>query len=287
MTNVAVTTGAAPVLDEKAQKKTLARIITRNWWLLFVNSYTKLEGTTFARVMMPFLEDIYGKETDEFYEAMKRHSNFFNTTPMVNPFILALVVTMEYERKAAIDAGKEFDDNSIESLKVALMGPFAGIGDSIAVGVLRILATGIALGFSQQGLWLGPILFLLVYNIPNLLIQWFTGTLGMKLGSNFVAEALESGMIASFTKGLNVLGMLMVGAMTASFVSFKTSLVLDMGSGVTFDLQSVLNQIMPGILPLSLTLGIFFYLRKKNRPMLVILLIFVVAIILTALGVCG
>ena len=29
MTNVAVTTGAAPVLDEKAQKKTLARIITR------------------------------------------------------------------------------------------------------------------------------------------------------------------------------------------------------------------------------------------------------------------
>lgn len=101
----------------------------------------------------------------------------------------------------------------------------------------------------------------------------------MKLGSNFVAEALESGMIASFTKGLNVLGMLMVGAMTASFVSFKTSLVLDMGSGVTFDLQSVLNQIMPGILPLSLTLGIFFYLRKKNRPMLVMLLIFVVAII--------
>lgn len=99
---------------------------------------------------MPFLEDIYGKETDEFYEAMKRHSNFFNTTPMVNPFILALVVTMEYERKAAIDAGKEFDDNSIESLKVALMGPFAGIGDSIAVGVLRILATGIALGFPSR-----------------------------------------------------------------------------------------------------------------------------------------
>ena len=64
MTNTVATAGAAPVLDEKAQKKTLARIIKRNWWLLFVNSYTKLEGTTFARVMMPFLEDIYGKETD-------------------------------------------------------------------------------------------------------------------------------------------------------------------------------------------------------------------------------
>lgn len=287
MTNAAVTTGTAPVLDGQAQKKTLRRIITRNWWLLFVNSYTKLEGTTFAHVMMPFLEDIYGKETDEFFDAMKRHSNFFNTTPMMNPFILALVVTMEYERKAALDAGRDFDDNSIESLKVALMGPFAGIGDSIAVGVLRILTTGIALGFSQQGLWLGPILFLVVYNVPNLLIQWLMGTLGMKLGSGFVAEALESGMIASITKGLNVLGMLMVGAMTASFVGFSTTLVLDMGNGVTFDLQSVLNQIMPGILPLGLTLLCFAYLRKHNRPMLLMLIIFVAAIALTALGVCG
>lgn len=287
MTSIATTSGSAPALDEQTKKKTIVRIFFRNMWLLFCNSYTKLEGTTFGWIMMPFLEDIYGKETDEFYASMKRHSNFFNTTPAMNPFILSIVVSMEYERKAALDAGKPFDDSSIEAMKVALMGPFAGIGDSIMVGVLRILVTGIALGFSQQGLWLGPILYAVLYNVPNLLIQWFMATMGMRLGSGFVAEALESGMIASFTKGLTVLGMIMVGAMTASFVGFSTTLVLDMGSGVTFDLQSILNQIMPGILPLGLTMICFAYLRKHNRPLLLMFIIFVVAIVLTALGVCG
>lgn len=283
----AVTTGATPVLDEKTKKKSIVRIFFRNMWLLFCNSYTKLEGTTFGWIMMPFLEDIYGKDTDEFYASMKRHSNFFNTTPAMNPFILSIVVSMEYERKAALDAGKPFDDNSIEAMKVALMGPLAGIGDSIMVGLLRILVTGIALGFSQQGLWLGPVIYAVLYNAVNLLIQWTMANMGMKLGSGYVAEALESGMISSFTRGLTILGMMMVGAMAASFVGFSTTLVLDMGNGVSFDLQGTLDSIMPRLLPLGLTLGCFAYLRKHNRPMLVMLVIFVAAIALTALGVCG
>lgn len=216
MTNTAVATEPKNGLTEQKKKSIVRRLFTRVWWLMFCTSYTKQQGTSTVWQLEPFIADIYGKDTDEYYDALQRHQNFFNTTPMFASFIYAIVISMEYERKAALDAGEEFDDNSIEAIKVALMGPIAGIGDSIQLSCLRVIATGVAIGFSQQGSWLGPILFALVYNVPNQIIHWFCGSLGMKLGTGFITEAMASGKMQAFTKGFTVLGMIMVGAMTAS-----------------------------------------------------------------------
>ncbi len=270
----------------KGQKKLVGSVFWRSMWLMFCTSYTKQQGVTFGWTMIPYLEEIYGKETDEFYAAMERHQDFFNTTPGMSPFIFSLVISMEKERKAALDAGREFDDSSIEAIKVALMGPFAGIGDSIYSGALRIIATGIALGFCQQGSWLGPILFAFIYNIPNVLIRYFGAMFGLKLGSTYIAKALESGMLKAFTKGFSVLGLIMTGAMTAQYVSFKTTLTADFGN-TTFVLQNVLDQIMPGLLPLGITIGTFCYLRKKNKPVTVLVAMFIISVVLTLLKVCG
>lgn len=271
------------VLDKKA-KKLVKKVFWRSMFLMFCTSYTKQQGTTYGWTMAPFLEDIYGKETPEFYEAMTRHQDFFNTTPGMSPFIFALTISMEEERKVVLDKGEEFDDASIEAVKASLMGPFAGIGDSIYTGALRIVATGIALGFCQQGSILGPLLFLLVFNVPNLLIRWFGGVYGYKLGSSFVADAMKSGTLSAFTKGFQVLGLIMVGAMSAQFVSFKTSYVADFG-GAKFVLQNVFDQILPGLLPLSLTMICFAYLRKKNKPVTALLAIFAAALVFTVLGI--
>ena len=166
------------------------------------------------------------------------------------------------------------------------MGPLAGIGDSVYSGALRIIATGIALGFSQMGSWLGPILFALVYNIPNGLIRYLGAVYGLKLGSSYIAEALSSGALKAFTKGFAVLGLIMTGAMTAQYVSFKTTFVADFG-GTAFNLQGVLDQIMPGLLPLGITMAAFAYLRKKNNPVRVLLVMFALSVILTLLKICG
>lgn len=268
------------------ERKLVNSVFWRSMWLMFCTSYTKQQGTTFGWTMIPYLEEIYGKGTDEFYQAMSRHQDFFNTTPGMSPFIFSMVVSMEKERKAALDAGKPFDDSSIESIKVALMGPFAGIGDSIYSGALRIIATGIALGFCQSGSWLGPILFALVFNIPNVLIRYFGAEYGLKLGNTYIAKALQSGAIKAFTKGFSVLGLIMTGAMTAQYVSFKTTFVADFG-GTAFNLQGVLDQILPGLLPLVLTLGTFAYLRKKNKPVAAMIFMFAMSVVLTLLGICG
>ena len=280
---------AAAGLTPQKQKGIIRHLFIRVWWLMFCTSYTKQQGTTTVWVLEPFLADIYGKGTDEYYDALERHQNFFNTTPMFASFIFAIVISMEYERKAALDRGEEYDDASIEAIKVALMGPIAGIGDSIQLSVLRVIATGVAIGFSQQGSWLGPILFALLYNIPNQIIHWYCGSLGMKLGTGFVTEAMESGKMEAFTKGFTVLGMIMVGAMTAKFVTVTTTLKVATG-GATFNLQSTLDSIMPGLVPLAITLGCFAYVRKstnKNSAMIALGVILLGCIVLTLLGVTG
>lgn len=273
------------VLDKK-QKKMMRKLFWRSMFLMFCTSYTKQQGTTYGWTMIPFLEDTYGKETPEFYEAMSRHQDFFNTATGMAPFIFALTISMEEERKLAIDKGEEFDSGSIEAVKASLMGPFAGIGDSIYTGALRIIATGIALGFSQQGSILGPILFLLVFNVPNILIRWIGGSYGYRLGSTFVSDAMKSGTLAAFTKGFQVLGLIMVGAMTAQFVTLKSTYVANFGS-TKFNLQGVFDQILPGLLPLSLTMICFAYLRKKNKPMTAIIVVFLAAVLFTVTGITG
>ena len=289
MTNSTLAAHESVGLTPEKQKGIIRRLFTRVWWLMFCTSYTKQQGTTTVWVLEPFLADIYGKDTDEYYDALQRHQNFFNTTPMFASFIYAIVISMEYERKAALDRGEEYDDSSIEAIKVALMGPIAGIGDSIQLSVLRVIATGVAIGFSQQGSWLGPILFAVLYNVPDQIIHWYCGSLGMKLGTGFVTEAMESGKMAAFTKGFTVLGMMMVGAMTAKFVTVSTTLKIATG-GATFNLQSTLDSIMPGLMPLAITLGCFAYVRKstnKNSAMIALGVILAACVVLTLLGVTG
>ena len=280
---------AANGLTPAKSKKYVWSLFWRSCWLMFCTSYTKQQGTTTAWLLEPYLADIYGKGTDEYYDALQRHQNFFNTTPGFASFIYAIVITMEYDRKAALDRGEEFDDQSIEAIKVALMGPIAGIGDSIQLSCLRVIATGVAIGFSQQGSWLGPILFALVFNVPNLIIRYLCGSLGMRLGTGFVTEALASGRMQAFTKGFTALGMIMVGGMTAQFVTVTTTLKVATGAA-TFDLQAMFDSIMPGLVPLLVTLASFFYVSKsksKNSAIVLLVVIIAASFVLTLLGVTG
>ncbi|MGM0123970.1 hypothetical protein IGI37_001344 [Enterococcus sp. AZ194] len=270
----------------KSEFKLLWKLFWRTQWLMYCTSYTKQQGTTWAWVMQPFLADIYGKETDEFYDAMQRHLDFFNTTPFVAGFIEALVLSMEYENKYAMEHGIEFDTTSIAAIKTALMGPLAGIGDAINLSVLRVVATGIALGLSATGNILGPILFFVLMFVPTVLIRWYVPIVGYKAGGKFISDALKSGTFNAITKGATVLGLIMTGAMVAQFVSFKTTYVHEF-EGSTFNLQSVFDSILPGLLPLALTMICFGYLKKKNKPVRVIVTLFLAAVLLTVLGVTG
>ena len=282
MTNEVSTTDSF-LTDKKTEKKFYRKLFWRQNWLMFCTSYTKQQAVTYSWVLEPFLAKIYGKHTPEFYSAMLRHQTFFNTTPMMAPFVMSLNLSMERENH---DSKGKFDSSSITAIKSALMGPFAGLGDSVQQGALRIIATGVAIGLCKKGMWLGPLLFLLIYNIPNMLIRWYGAKLGYRLGQDFVTKAMENGIFKIITKAVSVLGLMMIGAMSAQYVSFTTTFQTK-AAGQVFKLQSVLDQILPGLLPLALVLCCFWYLRKKNRPARLLVVIVVLALVLTFLGITG
>lgn len=269
--------------NKKAANRFYWRLFWRSNNLMFCTSYTKQQAVTYSWILEPFLEKIYGKSTPEFYDAMLRHQDFFNTTPMMAPFIQGMNVSMERQNK---ESHGKFDRNSITAIKSALMGPFAGLGDTLQQAAFRVIATGIAIGFCQKGMLIGPILFLLIFAGPNLLIRWFGGKYGYTVGESFVAKTMKNGIFKTVTKAISVLGLMMIGAMSAQYVTFTTTFQTKV-AGQVFKLQNIFDQIMPGLLPLTLVLCCFAYLRKNNHPARVLVVILILALVLSFLGITG
>lgn len=264
------------------EKKMMRTLFWRQNFLMTGINYMRMQGMGYAWTIKPLLKKIY-KNEEEYYEALKRNSMFFNTTPQMAPFIMGLTLSMEEENSNSND---KFDADSINAVKVGLMGPFAGLGDSFFSGTLRIIATGVGLGLAQAGNILGPILFLLVYNIPGFFIRYYGGVLGYKLGSKYIREATESGLLQSVTKAASIMGLMMVGSMSYQMVKFSTTFKVNI-EGADFELQKVLDSVMIGILPLSAVLVCFVLLSKRVKPMYILFGIIILGLFLTLLGVCG
>ena len=247
-------------LDEK---KIFKSIFWRQFQLLGCMSHTRMQGIGFGWTLAPTLKMIYKDDHDKYMEALKRESMFFNTTQALAPFIMGLAVSMEKENAENPD----FDTNTINGIKCGLMGPFAGIGDTFFYSTLRVIITSLVIGLALNGNVLGPILYLLLYNIPNYLIRYFGMVYGYRLGSTFVLEAQKSGLLECITKAASIVGLMMIGCMTYSMVSFKTTLSVTMaGSANPFVLQDILDSICKGLIPLILVLVCFKALRKKISP---------------------
>ena len=181
----------------------------------------------------------------------------------------------------------DFDTESINSVKVSLMGPLAGIGDSFIWGTLRIIATGVGLSLANQGNILGPILFLLIFNIPAQGLRYYLMNAGYKLGSGFLAKIQENGLMSKLTYAASVLGLMVVGGMTAENVSINFPLAFGSGDEAT-TLNDVFNNIMPGLMPLLFTLLVYYLLKKKNIKTTTLLLLCVaIGLIGSFFGILG
>lgn len=260
------------------EKKLFRQLFFRQFQLLGSMNYTRMEGLSYGWTLAPMLKKIYNDKA-QYLDALKRNSQFFNTTQALAPFIMGLTLSMEKENAS----NKDFDKSSINAIKVGLMGPFAGVGDSFFYGVLRIISTGIAMGLCMQGNILGPILYLLTYNIPNYIVRYYGGVLGYKLGSKYIAEATESGLLSCITRSASIMGLMMVGAMSATMIKFpivfKTTI-----AGQPFAIQEILDKICVGLIPLSLVLICLKMLNKKIDPNWVLLFLASIGFISAAIG---
>lgn len=242
-------------------------------------SYDKMMAMGFMYTIEKPLRKIYPNDED-YYAALERHTEFFNITPHVLPFVAGLTVSMEEE--AARD--KNFDTSSINAMKVGLMGPLSGIGDSFYWGTFRVVAAGIGVGIAATGNPLGPIVYALLYSAVNVITRLILPRIGYNLGTSFLQQSQENHLIDRLTQAAGILGMTVIGAMIASQVALSTSLVFNVG-GSEIVVQDLFDAIFPGILPLAATFICVALYKRGVKTIYIIIGIFAVCILGTFLGV--
>lgn len=235
-------------------------------------SYDKMMAYGFMYTLEKPLRKIYPDDED-FYRALDRHTEFFNMTPHVLPFVAGLSVSME--EQAARDP--TFDISSVNAVKVGLMGPLSGIGDSFYWGTFRVVAAGIGIGLAATGNPLGPIIYALIYTVVNVLTRIVSAHLGYNLGTKFLEQSAQSNLMNKLTDAAGVLGMTVVGAMIATMVSLNTSLVFTFGESEVA-LQAIFDDIFLGILPMAATFICLWLYKRNVKTIWIIFGIFAVCI---------
>lgn len=264
----------------KQEKRTLRSMFIRSHLVFITFNMVKMEANGFTATMQPALEEIYKDDLEGKKEAYLRHQNFFNTHAVPFSFIAGLSYAMEKEHKEK----QSIDGKTIESIKASLMGPTAGIFDSLFFNCIRIIIAGVAIGLCSQGNIIGSLLFILVYGIGQSACKYVLTTVGYSFGTSFIDTVYNSGLMKALTKAASVLGLIMVGAMTASMVNVPLKLVITTGSTQVV-LSDVINSIMPGLLSIVLIFVLFKLIRMKFRPTQLVIGILVIALVGAFVGI--
>lgn len=228
-------------------------------------TYANQMGLAFGMMVKKMLKKIYHDDPEGYAAALERHTAFFNITVCLAPFVGGIAMSME-ERIAK----GEMPPESVNDIKAALMGPLSGIGDAVFLTTIRVVAAGIAISLASQGNVLGPIIFLLLFNVPQYILRVWGIHKGYEIGVSLLETAEQSGIMDKVIKAAGIIGMMVVGSMTCGM--FWASLAVEFGSGEEVTtLQSVLDGIMPGMLGLAFMGLYYFLLKKKVSPMILIL----------------
>lgn len=249
---------------KKLTKKDINKVFIRNLFGLQLGwNYEKMQGLGYAYVIMPALKKLY-KTKEEMTKALKLHLGFFNTTPAMSHLIIGADMALEEE------LGVE-DPMAIAGLKTGLMGPFAGVGDTLFVAIYRAIVFSIAAYLALNGQAIGLIIPILTC-LAIIAIRYKFTHIGYKQGRKIVTEFASQ--MRLFTEGASILGLTVVGGLIPSVINFKLPLEYKMGE-VTLSVQAMLDKILPGLLPLGIALLSYWLLGKKkmNSTRLIFVLI--------------
>lgn len=266
---------------KKVSKKTLRKSFL-NWYYGNLTGFSQEHMQTFGYLcaMLPVIEDLY-ETNDEQKEALSTYTAFFNTEPQLGAIIIGMSVGLE-EAKAN---NEPIDGEMINAIRAGLMGPIAGIGDSLIVGTLIPILLAISLGMSQGGSPLGAIFYIIVWNlIAYFGMRWLYYT-GYRLGGKAV-DIIVGEQANAIRDAVIMMGTIVIGGVAATWINIDTALkITNSAGGTVLDLKQTLDGIFPQLLTFGTVMLCWYLMRKKKMsPVVVMLLLLVIALVGVLVG---
>lgn len=263
------TTPAQPL-----DKKTLNKMVWRSLFLQMSFNFERMQAAGWLYGILPGLEKIH-TDKEDLALSMGHNLDFFNTHPFLVTFVMGIVLSLEQQKA---------DVTTIRAVRVAAMGPLGGIGDAIFWLTLVPIAAGIGANLSLEGNILGPILFLVLFNAVQFGVRYGLMYWSYDLGSKAI-EALTKNA-KEFTHAASLLGIFVVGALISNMGGTTIALTIPNGDAPIV-LQSVLDSIFPKLIPLALTMLMYWLIAKKNFTVIKCILLLLVLGILGAVPFIG
>ena len=272
-------------------------------------NYERMQNGGWCFSMIPAIKKLYPAKEDQ-VAALKRHMEFYNTHPYVSAPVLGVTLALEEDRAN----GAPIDDAAIQGVKVGMMGPLAGVGDPVFWFTLRPILGALGASLAMSGNIVGPLLFFVAWNVIRVLFLWYTQEFGYKVGTA-ITKDLSGGLMGKITEGASILGMFIIGALVERWVSITFTPVVStvqQSEGAYIDwanlpagtegvrealtqyatlgatgldqmkvttLQANLDQLVPGLAAVCLTLLCCWLLKKKVSPIAIIIALFAVGIL--------
>ncbi len=271
--------------DNTYQNKVTKSDLRKTFWRLqifglgiTVNNLTA-QAIAFATSMTPVLKRLYADAPKEQrVNAMQRHLTYFLSQNTATGMILGLTAAIE-------ETTNEDEKDAVISTKSGMMGPLAGIGDSVFKITIQAIAGSIGAAYALEGNILGPILMFVIYNSINITIKYYGLMLGYEKGVEFITSGEQSKAIETIINMSTAVGVIVLGALIGSYVRIQVGTELNVGEAVVA-IQDLLDGILPKLLPLLFTLGLYKLHGKMPRKYL-IWLIFAILILGTILASFG
>ncbi len=251
-------------------------------WGQICYNWERLMGLGFCHTMTTAIDKLYKDNLEGKKEALVRHMEYYNTENTWGAIVPGIVCSLEEEKAN----GNDIDADAIRNLKTALMGPIAGIGDTVTQSLVKIILLGIGIDMAMNGNALGPILFVLLFSAYSLGVSYFLFFRGYKLGKQSVVSLLSGGMVKTVTESLGVIGMIVLGALVVKNIGVTTPLTFEIGS-MSIVMQDILNSIVPSLIPATIFLGTYKLLKDGKKPTTVMIYIMMISVILSLTGILG
>ena len=264
-------------------KKDLFKVFLRSNLLQGSWNFERMQGLGFCFSMIPVIKKLYKGEEQRV--ALKRHLEFFNTHPFMSGSIIGVAAAMEEEKSK----GLPIEEGSINGIKVGLMGPFAGVGDPVFWGTIRPVLAALGASLALGGNILGPLLFFILFNIIRIATKWYGLVYGYEKGTSIIKD-MGGNKLQKLTEGASILGLFVMGALVAKWTHINIALEVSRfknatGDEIVITLQSILDQLLPGLVPLLLTFLCSRLLKKNINVLWIVLGLFALGIIGYSLGI--